>query len=127
MMPTALFVTHMDDLLKFDAGQHEGIIFDDMSFLHLHREGQIHLVDVEQPRSIHCRYSAANIPANTPKIVTTNNEGGKVVDLFDAAIKRRCLVLEWAEKEHEPEHEPSWGDAIWNGIDADEYALPFTL
>lgn len=68
----ALFVSHMDELRKFDAGLHKGIIFDDMTFLHLPVQSQIHLVDYEMPRQIHCRYNTVTIPAYTPKIFTCN-------------------------------------------------------
>lgn len=89
----ALFVTHMDDLLGLVPGVHDGIVFDDMDFLHLPRTTQIHLVDMDNPRTIHCRYKGALIPANTPKIFTTNNEEGRVFDLDDGAIQRRVRVV----------------------------------
>lgn len=87
-----LFVSHLDELKKFDG--HDGIVFDDMAFLHMPREAQIHLVDIEQPRSIHLRFENAVIPANTKKIFTTNIHGGHVVDLLDSAISRRVTVTE---------------------------------
>jgi hypothetical protein len=93
LMPTAIFVTHMDDLLRFDKSQHEGLIFDDMSFHHLPREAQIHVVDCEQDRSIHCRYSCAHIPAETKKIFTTNCHMGQVFLAGDAAINRRIKLF----------------------------------
>lgn len=82
--PEALWVTHMDDLLGYDS--QEVIIFDDMNFTHMPRTAQIHIVDVEQPRSIHCRYACARIPAGVTRVFTSNNK-----DIFadDAAIKRR--------------------------------------
>lgn len=46
----ALFVTHMDVLKQLTA-RHKAIVFDDMSFKHLPREGQIAIVDREQPRA----------------------------------------------------------------------------
>lgn len=92
LLPGALFVSHMDSLANFDASQHSGIIFDDMSFNHLHREAQIHLVDYDQPRDIHVRYKTAQIPANTKKIFTTNVEKGRIFDIDDPAIKRRLKI-----------------------------------
>jgi len=89
LLPNALFVSHIDDLLNYDQGAHDGIIFDDMSILHMPREAQIHIMDVEQPRSIHCRYQTANIPAGTKKIWTTNNDGGFIYLQGDAALERR--------------------------------------
>lgn len=68
----ALIVSHMDDLKQFDPRIHDGIIFDDMSFKHLHREFLIHLTDWDLDRSIHCRHSCAFIPRHTRKIFTTN-------------------------------------------------------
>lgn len=93
-LPKALIVSHMDDLLNFDEQIHEGIIFDDMSFNHLPRTSQIHLVDQDFQRSIHCRYMTATIPAHTKKILTTNDNSGNCVDITDPAIKRRIQIHE---------------------------------
>lgn len=84
-----LLVSHMDDLKAFDPKTHEGIVFDDMCFTHLHRGAQIHVTDVDNDRSIHCRYGVAFIPAHTKKIFTTN-----VMPIFDRdeAIDRRVRV-----------------------------------
>lgn len=87
-----LFVTHMDDLLNFVTEVHDGIVFDDMSFIHLPRNSQIFVTDVDNPRSIHCRYSVALIPANTKKIFTSNVLN--IFDLSDPAISRRVTVTE---------------------------------
>ena len=94
MLPKALFVSHMDDLLKYDQGEHDGIVFDDMSLMHLHREAQIQLLDTEQPRSIHVRYTTATIPAGTKKIFTTNNNNGFIYNVGDAALERRVTKFE---------------------------------
>lgn len=88
--PTALWVTHMDDLVQFDGDRHEAIIFDDMSFTHMPRGAQIHIVDQDDDRSIHVRYTVAHIPANTIKVFTTNVR--QIFDLDDPAIKRRVKV-----------------------------------
>jgi len=66
-----LMVSQMDDLKKFN-GRYDGIVFDDMSFLHLAGDHIIHLLDTEYRRSIHCRYGNATIPPNTKKIFTHN-------------------------------------------------------
>lgn len=87
------FVSHLDDLKKLD-NSHDGIVFDDMDFNHLPRNSQIHLVDREQPRSIHCRFVNAVIPAGIRKIFTCNNRGGRIFDLDDAAICGRVTVTE---------------------------------
>lgn len=86
-----LLVSHMDDLLHFS--DHDGIIFDDMSFKHMPRSAQIHITDTDEDRSIHCRYRCAEIPAGTKKIFCTNEEGGYCVDLNDPAIMRRVVVV----------------------------------
>lgn len=68
----ALFVSHIDDLRKFNADVHKSIIFDDMDFNHWPRTAQIHLVDQHDVRSINVRYGTVTIPAGTPKIFTSN-------------------------------------------------------
>lgn len=88
LLPEALFVTHLDDLKDYDPSVYTGLVFDDMSFLHLPREAQIHLIDYDNPRSIHVRYGVAHIPAGTIKVFTTNVFQGKIF-LEDAAILRR--------------------------------------
>ena len=92
LLPNALLVSHLDDLALYEGGEYDGIIFDDMSFNHLPREGQIHLVDIDEYRSIHIRYKVAGIPANTKKIFTTNLAGGMCLLVNDAAIARRVDI-----------------------------------
>lgn len=92
LLPKALFVTHLDQLTKYASEEYEGIIFDDMSFTHIHREAQIHLVDFDCSRAIHVRYTTANIPRNTRKIFTTNVIDGNIF-LDDPAINRRISKL----------------------------------
>lgn len=92
LLPEALFVSHMDTLRQYGAG-YDGVIFDDMAFTHLHREAQIHLVDVHEDRQIHVRYSVAELPAGTKRIVTTNRDAEQVVLITDPAINRRCTVI----------------------------------
>lgn len=86
ILPGALMVSHMDDLSMFDPSFHAGIIFDDMEFTHIPRSAQIHLVDIDNDRSIHIRYQTAFIPKNTKKIFTTNLDD---IFLDDSAINRR--------------------------------------
>lgn len=87
-------MSHIDDLLKFDPKKHEGIIFDDMDFKHVPRTAQIHLVDTDFERSIHCRYACARIPAKTKKIFTTNEFNGGIFLINDPAIARRIKAIE---------------------------------
>lgn len=93
LLPNALIVTHMDDLMRYN-DKFDGIIFDDMSFLHTPREAQIHIVDNAIPRSIHCRYNVARIPAGVKKIFTTNNYNGGIF-LDDVAIQRRISIIKF--------------------------------
>lgn len=85
----ALFVTHLDRLKELDVAFHKSIIFDDMEFTHMPRTSQIHLVDRENPRDIHVRYSVAFIPAGIQKIFTANQYPFSE----DPAIQRRIRLF----------------------------------
>lgn len=69
---TPLLVRHMDALAEFNSKVHDGIVFDDMSFLHMPVEARIHLLDMEEFSDIHIRYRTARIPAHTPRFFTHN-------------------------------------------------------
>ena len=85
-----LVISNMDELKDFDPLVHDCIIFDDMSFAHMPREAIIHLLDWDLPRSIHCRYFNALIPANTRKIITSNKTFQEVFPYDESgAIRRR--------------------------------------
>lgn len=66
-----LLVTHIDDLKKLE--DHDGIVFDDMSFRHWPAESIINLLQWETPASVHCRFINAHMPARMPRIFTTND------------------------------------------------------
>jgi len=85
-----LFVTHIDDLRKFKVGFHVSILFDDVSVTHFPETAQIHLVDWENPRSVHVRYGTARIPAGIRKIFTCNSFP---VSFHHPAISRRSQVI----------------------------------
>lgn len=69
----ALFITHLDMLKKeYDPSYHKSIIFDDMSFSHLPREAQLHIIEQRTPTQIHVRYGVASLPPGVPKIFTCN-------------------------------------------------------
>lgn len=73
MMPRPiLFVSHLEDLRKFKPNFHKSILFDDVTITHMPLPAQIHLVDTENPRSIHVRYGTVRIPAGVPKVFTSN-------------------------------------------------------
>lgn len=83
-----LFIRHLDDLKYFNQkGRYDGIVFDDMSFNHIPRSAQIHLLDQDNTSSIHIRYGTATIPAGTPKIFCTNEKN--IFKQDDPAIDRR--------------------------------------
>lgn len=90
LIPEGMMTRHLD-LLK--NARPEGIILDDMSFKHLHREAQIALVDRQEDTQIHIRYTVAEIAAGTPVIITTNNLPCEIVNIEDGAIDRRCLCV----------------------------------
>lgn len=95
---TPLLVSHMDKLKMFDKDTHDGIVFDDMSFKHLHTEAVIHLLDTANDREIHARYDIAEIPAGTKKIFCHNKRDIFMVPGMDeqqlAAVKRRYVAHE---------------------------------
>jgi len=66
-----LLVSHIDKLKQL-TNDHDGIVFDDMSFTHWPIESVIHLLDQELDRDINVRYGTVYIPSNTPKIFTHN-------------------------------------------------------
>lgn len=68
-----LLVGHFDDLKRLRK-ENDGIVFDDMSFKHMPFDSVKHLLDWDETRSIHCRFSNAVIPANTRKIFCSNSE-----------------------------------------------------
>jgi len=67
-----LFVSHIDKLTEFRTGYHKSIVFDDVDLNHWPRTSQIHVVDFDNPRQLHCRYRCANIPAGIFKVFTCN-------------------------------------------------------
>ncbi len=92
-----LVVSHPDDLRQFDQTVHDGIVFDDMEFDYQPKSANINITDQTLPRSIHCRYTTALIPAHTHKIFTTNNDHGLIFKDQDRKwIRRRIHVTHLA-------------------------------
>lgn len=93
----ALMCSEIDDLKHFRAGYHVAILFDDMHF-NGNAEGkgawprtsQIHIVDMENDRSIRCRHRNALIPKGVYRIFTCNSF--PFVD--DPAIHRRIQYIQ---------------------------------
>lgn len=92
-----LFCTHIDKLKELSP-DHDGIVFDDMSFKHWPPEAIIHLLDKECDRQINVRYGTVDIPANTIKIFTHNTSNPFYNDEINEeqkeAIKRRYLGVQ---------------------------------
>jgi len=84
-----LIVSTMDDLGSLNE-EHDGIIFDDVDFRHMHRNHQIHICDVNMTRSIHIRYITATIPKGMKRLITCNEYP---LSLEDPAIERRCSII----------------------------------
>lgn len=86
---TPYLVSHMDQLKCIPTATTH-LIFDDMSFSHLPRSGVLHLMDLEEDRAIHVRYSTANLPSSMPRIFTTNED-----DFLGYADKERVSSRRW--------------------------------
>lgn len=89
-----LFCTHIDALKNFKRFEHDAIIFDDMSFMHMPPETVIHILETDNPASIHCRHRTAEIPAGVVKVFTSNLQNpfydiNKVPECQQEAINRR--------------------------------------
>jgi hypothetical protein len=84
-----LFITHLDVLQEYRPNYHRCLLFDDMSFAHLPRTAQIHIVDTENPRQIHIRYRIITIPAGTQKCFLSND----IIFIPDDAIDRRLTKI----------------------------------
>lgn len=95
LLPNALFVTHMDQLRDYATTPGlTGIIFDEGSFKHIPREAQIHVTDVKEDRTVHCRYAPAFLPRGTSRIIASNcTDPNEILNWSDYAIRRRCQYV----------------------------------
>lgn len=100
-----LLVREINTLLEFDRTEHDGIVFDDMSFWHIPPTARIHLTDMTHTSAIKILYTTIDIPANTRKIFTFQHNtlfyGGKDLMLMspqqEQAINRRVKFWEITE------------------------------
>lgn len=98
-----LLVSHMDVLGSLDPTFHDGIVFDDMSFVKVPPGAKIHLTDLEQNRDVQIRYVTAFLPKGFPRIFTYNTEGvfydhENMIDYRQKdAIDRRCHYIHITE------------------------------
>lgn len=92
-----LLCSHLEDLRKFRPKYHDGIVFDDMSFKHLPPETMIHLLDVEQTRTIYARHHNVTIPKGVKRIIVHNYKeaiySDKILDEQVVAVNRRINFL----------------------------------
>lgn len=84
-----LLVSDINTLKQFQTNVHKSVLFDDMSFTHIPREIQIHMVDREQPRTLKVLYGTVDMPAGVVKCFTAN----RFPFALDSAILRRITNL----------------------------------
>jgi hypothetical protein len=90
-----ILISHLEDLRKIKHDT-DGLVFDDMNFNHIPRQAQIHLLDIEEDRSIHVRYGLVEIPAGMPRIFCCNWDHFPFL-VNDGAIERRHTLHEFDE------------------------------
>lgn len=81
-----LLVSHIDELRTLHP-DHDGVVFDDISFKNRPPHSIIHLLDMDVDRAIHCRYGNATIPANFRRIFTFNTENPFYNDDVEQEVK----------------------------------------
>lgn len=92
-----LLVTHLDALARLSP-DHDGIVFDDLDFSHLHFSAVLNLLDLAQDRDVHIRYTTARLPRGLRRIFTHNT--GRIFDIPNlpesqqAAIDRRVRYVD---------------------------------
>lgn len=88
-----LFVTHLEDLRKWDKEIYKGIIYDEANLKHLPRETQLFHLSVTETVSIHLRYSPACLTSGRRVVWTSNLYADQIVEWSDPAVKRRLSVV----------------------------------
>lgn len=95
-----LLVRSLDQARDYHEARYDGIVFDDVSLVHLSAEERIHLVDYTQPSVIKARYSNGYIGKGVKRIFTTNKTpeeffriGTQMTDEQFEAIKRRVKFI----------------------------------
>jgi len=97
-----LLVTKMDTLKKINP-DHDGLVFDEMTYHHLPIEEVKNILDVEHTRDIHARNVNATIPANLPRIICSQFEFPfyKPYDILDGdkeAVDVRKITYEFTQR-----------------------------
>lgn len=77
---TPFFCRDLDNLKNFSPTTHDGIVFDDLAdaLSEVNDDVMVHLLDIDHPSQIKCRYNNATIPSGTRKIFTTNKDAALV-------------------------------------------------
>lgn len=88
-----LIVSHIDKLKFFNPNFHDGIVFDDMSFIHFPLSAQKHLLDWSNDREINVKHDIVHIPKHTRKIFTYNI-GEFPFDESNSAIRDRLYSVQ---------------------------------
>lgn len=90
--------THMDDLKRVSKTTNL-LILDDLSFGHLPRQTLLHLFDMKTDRSVHVRYSVANLHSSL-LVIIVGNELELVLGSHteDVAVMRRLRVFQLPHK-----------------------------
>lgn len=83
-------VRHLDDLMYLSK-DHDGIVFDDMSFAHTNFSQVINLLDWEHDGAVHVRYQVACIPARTPRIFTYNDNS--IFDIPNISDQQKQAII----------------------------------
>lgn len=84
-----LLVRHLDDLGNLTL-EHDGIVFDDLDFQHLHFSAILNLVDMDERCSVHIRYQVATIPRGLRRIFTTNDD--QIFMIANATVEQRAAI-----------------------------------
>ena len=94
-----LYVTNRNVLLEFQAGVHDGIVFDKMrpcDVFSLHECED--WTDYMQPAALKCLYHIARLPKRLPKIIVTNERNVWPLDPMGILVGRRIVQLEITAK-----------------------------
>lgn len=84
-----LEISSTEELYKYSADDHKGLLIDDISFQHLTRDTVVNLLDSQSSKVVRILYGKVQLTRGMPRIVTTNS--------FEFAhrpeIMRRVIVL----------------------------------
>lgn len=100
-----LLISDSDQIKDIVEGEHDGVVFDDMSFKHWPVTTQTHLMDLKFRREIRCRYANGVMPKGMKRIFTTNVTAEEMFELDPAyGVHRRTKRVRVEE--------PLFGEAV---------------